>query len=136
MSEEILLRTYEPRDFQAIQRIHKENSLDFKFPNLNSGQFLVNKVLEVEGQTRASYALKVTAESYLWLDRSGWTDAAGRWATVKALDKEVTETAASLGIDSLTLCLPPGYERFGKRIRTLGFNEIRPDWTVFTKEIQ
>ena len=132
MSVEI--RSYMPSDLSALQRIHDENALDFKFPNLNSGQFLVNKVLEVEGQARASYALKVTAESYLWLDRSDWTDPAGRWATVKMLDKEVTEAAADLGIDNMMLCLPPGYQRFGKRIKSLGFVPIRKDWAVYAKE--
>ena len=131
---DILVRSYGPSDLQAIQNIHKENSLDFQFPDLNSGKFLVNKVLDVDGQVRASYALKVTAEGFLWLDRSAWTDSAGHWATVQALDKEATEAAAGLNIDSLVVCLPPRYERFGKRIKSLGFEPIRDGWTVFNKE--
>jgi len=131
---DIQIRNYTPSDLQAIQRIHEQNGIDYRLPALN--RFPVNKVLDVDGMIRASYGLQHTVEAHLWLDSEAWTDAEGKWAAVKALDKEVTEDAASLGVSSIVCCVPPGYERFGRRIRGLGFKEIRPDWTVFTKEIR
>jgi hypothetical protein len=133
---DLVIRSYTPEDFSAIQRIHEQNRLDFKFPNLNAGDFLVHKVLELDGQARTSYALRVTAETYCWLDRSNWTDAAGKWATIKALDKEATESASSLGITNMMCCVPPGYERFGRRIKDIGYEPLRSGWRVFTKETQ
>jgi hypothetical protein len=130
----ISIRNYTPSDLAAIQRIHEQNGIDYRIPDLN--KFPVNKVLSVDGRIRASYGLQHTVEAHLWLDKESWTDAAGKWAAVQALDKEASEDAATLGVSSSFCCIPPGYERFGRRIKELGFREIRPDWTVFTKEIQ
>ena len=130
------IRSYTPSDLEAIERIHKENKLDFVFPNLNSPLFMVNKVLVVDGVPRASYALRMVAEVNLWQDRSDWTDAEGKWMAIKALDKEATEAAADLRLDGITCFLPPGYERFGRRISGkdgLGFTQDRPGWTGYSK---
>jgi hypothetical protein len=126
-----LIRSYHPSDLSAIQRIHEQNGIDYRLPNLN--KFPVNKVLEVEGEVRASYGFQHTVEAHLWMDRSGWTDAEGKWLAIRALDKEATEAAVDLGIDSMLCCVPPGYERFGKRIKDIGYNKLRPDWVVYTK---
>ena len=66
-----IIRSYQLGDAEQIQKIHDENKLDFKFPNLNSSLFTVNKVLEVEGVVRASYALRMVAEANLWLSTRG-----------------------------------------------------------------
>jgi len=132
-----IIRSYQLGDAEQIQKIHAENKLDFKFPNLNSSLFTVNKVLEVEGVVRASYALRMVAEANLWLDRSDWTDPRGHWLTVKALDKEAVAAASGLGIDAVQCFLPPGYEKFGKRISGkdgLGFTKC-PQWDYYAKFI-
>ena len=95
MSVEI--RSYCPSDLEAIKRIHEASGLDYRFPNMN--QFPVHKVLEVEGTLRVAYGMRHAVECYLWLDSSGWTDAAGKWAAIKALNREATEAARDLGID-------------------------------------
>ena len=127
------IRNYLPSDLEAIQRIHEANGIDYQLPNL--GGFPVHKVLEVDGEVRASYGLQHTLEAHLWLDPSSWTDAAGKWATIKVLDKEANDTAANLGFESTFCCVPPGYERFGRRLKDLSFTKIRPDWAVYTKRI-
>jgi hypothetical protein len=129
MSAEI--RSYKPSDLQAIQKIHDANGIDYKLPNLD--KFPVNKILEVDGKVRASYGMQLTLEAHLWLDKTGWADAESKWLTIKALDKEANEAAAVIGLESALCCLPPGYERFGKRLGDLGFTKIRPDWAVYTK---
>ena len=127
------IRNYTENDLAQIQRIHEANGIDYRLPNLS--RFPVNKVLEIEGKVRASYGMQQTLECHLWLDPSSWTDAAGKWATIKVLDKEATESADNLGFNSSCCCIPPGYERFGRRLKDLGFNKIRPDWAVYTKRI-
>jgi len=125
------IRSYTPSDLEAIRRIHEENGIDYRLPNLN--RFPVNKVLEVEGKVRAAYGMQVSLEAHLWLDKSGWADAESKWLTIKTLDREANEAAARLGFDSVLCCTPPGYERFGRRLKDLGFTKIRPDWAVYTK---
>ena len=120
-------------DLEAIQRIHEANGIDYQLPNLAG--FPVATVLDVDGKVVAAYGLEHTLEAHLWLDKSGWTDAAGKWLAIKALDKEATRCAASLGYDSALCCVPPGYERFGRRLKDLNFTKIRPDWAVYTKRI-
>jgi hypothetical protein len=129
MSAEI--RSYMPSDLAAIQKIHAANGIDYPLPNLN--KFPVLKALEVEGKVRAAYGMQMTLECHLWMDRSSWSDAEAKWLTIKALDKEANEAAAGLGFDSVFSCVPPGYERFGRRLKDLGFTKIRPDWAVYTK---
>ncbi len=134
MSVEI--RSYCPSDLEAIKKIHEENKLDFAFPDLNSSLFTVNKVLLTEGEVRASYALRMVAEVNLWLSKESWTDAEGKWLAIKTLDKEVMEASKTLGLDGITCFLPPGYERFGRRISGkdgLGFRADRPGWSGFSK---
>ena len=129
MSVEI--RSYMPSDLQAIQRIHEQNGIDYRLPNLD--RFPVTKVLVEEDKVRSAYGMQMTLECHLWLDKTGWTDAEGKWLAIKALDKEANEDATGLGFDSVLCCLPPGYDRFGKRLKDLGFTKIRPDWAVYTK---
>lgn len=138
MSEEILVRSYHPSDFEAIKKIHDDNKLGYVFPNLNSPVFAVNKVLLTNGKVRASYALRLVAEANLWLDRSNWADAEQKWLTVKTLDKEAMTAAQDFGIDAVQCFLPPSYNRFGKRIsgeNGLGFTQDKSGWTGYAKFI-
>ncbi len=128
---EALIRSYVPSDLDAIRRIHEANGIDYRLPNLS--EFPVNKVMEVEGKVRAAYGMQTTLECHLFLDRSSWADAEGKWLTIKALDREANAAAASQGFDTACCCVPPGYERFGRRLKDLGFEKIRPDWAVYTK---
>ena len=131
MSDETLIRSYCPQDLAAIQKIHDANGIDYRLPNLNT--FPVLKALEVEGEVRAAYGMQMTLECHLWLDKTGWSDAEAKWLSIKELDREANEAAAGLGFESVFCCTPPGYERFGRRLKALGFSKIRPDWAVFTK---
>jgi hypothetical protein len=122
----IKIRNYTSSDLAAIQRIHEANGIDYRLPNLV--EFPVNKVLEVDGEVRASLGLQRAYEAHLWLDPSNWTDAAGKWAAIKVLDQEATR-----GVSGVLCCVPPGYERFGRRIKDLGFAPLRDGWTIYCK---
>ena len=125
-----IIREYSSSDLAAIQKIHEDNGIDYCLPNLSN--FPVHKVMEVDGVVRASYGMQMTLECHLWLDKT-WADPESRWLTVKALDEESNEAASTLGFDSVLCCLPPKHDRFGKRLKDLGFSKIRPDWAVYTK---
>ena len=135
MSEETTIRSYIPCDLEAIKKIHESSGLNYKLPSMS--QFPVMKVLEDEGSMRAAYGMRHVVECYMWLDKSGWADAEQKWLAIKSLDREATEAARDLGIDSIVCCVPPSMKRFGRRISNkedgLGFTEIRPDWVVYTK---
>jgi len=132
-----MVRDYTEADFTAIKQIHEQNKLGFKFPNLNSAVFPINKVLEVDGTVRASYALRLVAEVNLWLDKSNLTDAAGKWAAIKQLDNETSKEASYTGLDALQCFLPPSYGRFGKRITDkkdgLGYIKDSSGWQGYGK---
>lgn len=129
------IRSYLPSDLSAIQRIHADSGINYKLPSMD--QFPVFKALEVDGIVRAAYGMRHTVESYMWLDKSGWADAEQKWLSIKSLDKDATDAAKDLGITNIFCCVPPGMERFGRRISDkqdgLGFNKIRPDWGIYTK---
>ena len=129
MSVEI--RSYCPSDLEAIKKIHEANNIDYRLPDLN--KFPVLKALELDGKVRAAYGMQMTLECHVWMDRSGWADAEAKWLSIKVLDQEANEAAAGLGFESVLCCTPPGYERFGRRLKDLGFSKIRPDWAVYTK---
>ena len=138
MSDDILVRSYHPSDFEEIKKIHEQNNLDFGFPKLDSAMFPAHKVLLMNGEVKASYALRIVTEANLWMARDSWTDAAGKWAAVKLLDRETTEAAAVQGFDAVQCFLPPGYERFGQRIcgkDGLGFSPDREGWQGYSKFI-
>jgi hypothetical protein len=81
----------------------------------------------------------MVAEVNLWIDRSKWADSEAKWLSVKALDRESMEAAKDYGIDGVQCFLPPGYERFGRRISDkkdgIGFTQDRPGWTGYGKFI-
>jgi hypothetical protein len=126
-----IIRSYVPSDIIAIRKIHDANGIDYRLPNFS--RFPVHKVLEVDGEVKATYGMELTLECHLWLDNSAWADAEAKWLTIKTLDKEANKAAASVGFDSVLCCTPPGYERFGRRLKDLGFSKIRPDWGIYTK---
>ena len=132
-----IIRSYVPSDIIAIRKIHDANGIDYRLPDL--GKFPVSKVLEVDREVRAAYGMQMTLECHLWMDRSSWCDAEAKWLSVLSLDKEANEAAASVGFDTAFCCVPPGYERFGRRISSpkgLGFKPIRDGWKIFCKSTE
>lgn len=133
----VLIRSYVPSDLEEIKKIHESSGLDYSLPNLNSPYFLVNKVLEIEGKLKAAYGMRAFVECYLWMDKGNWADAEQKWMAIKALDKEATEAATAIGIDDIACYVPPGLERFGRRISNpkdgLGFKKDRAGWVSYTK---
>lgn len=131
-----MIRDYKPEDFEAIQRIHEQTGIDYCMPDINSPLFLVTKVLEVEKIVRAALGMYIQCEAYLWLDKSDWASPEEKFQAIKELDKETMDASWLKGIDCCVLYLPPGMDRFGKRLeQDFGFTRPREGWLAFSKSI-
>jgi len=128
------IRDYRPEDFESVKAIHEASEIDYKMPDLNSPLFLVKKVLEVDGVVRAAYGLRIQVEAYLWLAKGDWAKPREKMDYVKELDTVSTLAAWMEGVDDCVVYVPPGMERFGKRIEEeLGFSKPRSGWQAFSK---
>lgn len=129
-----LVRNYTPKDFEAVKAIHESTQIDYSFPDLNSPLFMVKKVLEIDGIVRAVLGMRLELECYLWMDNSDWANPEEKLIAVNILDREGMEDAWLNGIDDAVLYLPPGMERFGKRLEALGFKQPRQGWMAYSKK--
>lgn len=140
-----MIRNYEPKDFEAIKRIHSESGLPYQLPTMNvktpTGEikqaplWLVTKVLEVDGVVRAALGSWIQVELYFWIDKSDWTDPEGKLLAAKVLEKAVMEEVWLKGVEHAALWLPPNMDRFGKRlVDDFGFDKIEDGWTVYAKQ--
>ena len=120
-------------DLDSIKRIHAASGIDYSFPSLVHPLFLVTKVFEVEGVVRAAGGAYLQAEVYLWLDQSDWATPEAKLAAIHALDESVIHELWLRGIDCAVLWLPPGMERFGERLKDMGFEKDRDGWVTFSK---
>lgn len=128
-----IVRDYTPADFEAVKAIHEQTQIDYKLPNLSSPLFLVKKVLEIDGVVRAMLGMRIEAECFLWLDSSNWADPEEKLVVIEILDREGMAEAWIKGVDDAVLYLPPGMERFGKRLEKLGFTKPRDGWVAYSK---
>ena len=128
-----LIRDYRASDLKQVKAIHEASGIDYKLPDLSSPLFLVTKVLEIDGIVRACGGGYLQIECYLWLDKSDWADPEQKLMAVQALDRSVMHEAYLRGIDCACLYLPPGMDRFGKRLEDLGFTRDREGWVTYSK---
>jgi hypothetical protein len=134
VSDAAVIRDCRPSDLPAIRKIHEATQIDYAFPDLTSPLWIVTKVVEVDGVVRVAAGMYVQAETYLWLDKSDWGDAEQKMVAIKALDKEVMQSTWLKGVECAVLWLPPGMERFGKRLtQDLGFTRDRDGWVSYSK---
>lgn len=130
-----MIRDFKVEDLPEIELLHKEMNLDYALPNLGSPLWVVTKVVEVDGKVRAALGAWIQVELYLLLDQSAWADPKQKLETIKELDRETMDDLYWLkGVDQACLYLPPGMERFGRRLeKDFGFTRCR-DWAVYAKQ--
>jgi hypothetical protein len=132
----MLLRDYQPSDFNAVKAIHEKTQIDYSFPDLSSPLFLVTKVIEDEsGIVRACGGAYIQCEVYLWMDPGDWADPSDKFTAIQALDGAVLHDAYLRGINCAVLWLPPGMERFGERLEQMGFSKDRDGWISYSKRL-
>ena len=134
MSDGAVVRDYTAADFSAVKAIHDATEIDYQFPDIGSPIFLVKKVLEVDGVIRMALGAYIQVEYYLWADKTDWADPDQKLAAIRALDIEVSHEAWLQGVDQCVLWLPPGMERFGKRLtEDFGFHKDRDGWVTYSR---
>lgn len=132
----VVLRDYQPEDFERVKEIHDASQLDYELPNLSSPLFLVTKVYEVDGIVRACGALYLQLECYLFLDKSDWAGPEDKFDAIKELDIATMAEAWLKGIECCVLWLPPNMGRFGERlVEDLHFTKDRDGWISFSKHL-
>ncbi len=119
-------------DFPAVQAMHEEMGLDFQFPNLRNPLFFVKKaVCDDSGRVLAVCCLRLTAETYLWLDQS--QNARGKMDAINALQPPILAAAWANGLDEIEARIYETVEtRFQKRLNQLGWVKNRSGWHPWT----
>ncbi len=128
-----LVRNYEPSDFERVKEIHEASQIDYRLPDFSSPLFLITKVFEWDGVVRMFGGSYLQAELYLIADLSDWATPQERMEAIRELDKQGMEALWLRGIDRAVLWLPPGMERFGERLKDLGFEKSRDGWVTYSK---
>src|SRR5579885_737606 len=117
-SQGTIIRDYvHETDFEAVKKIHDSTEIDYQMPDLSSKLWLVTKV-----------------ELYLWMDKSDWASPEEKHLAIKLIEEETLNEAWLRGVDQAVLWLPPGMERFGKRLETdFGFTPDRDGWKSYSR---
>lgn len=126
-----------PLALECIKDVHRASGFDYQFPkDFSTPLFPVRRVAtDDSGRFIAAFALKVEAETYLWMD-SSYGSPETRWQAVQALNSDMVERARTIGFDQTHCVLPPEIaERFGKRLQELGWIPARP-WPFYVLQVR
>jgi hypothetical protein len=129
----MLIREYTDADLSALRRLHAEQGMPYAFPDLSNPLFLIRVVAEQDSRVVAAAFLRLTAESYLLLDRAAGSPRE-RWEALLLLHETVRGCATRAGLDDVHAWLPPGVARsFSRRLTRLGWT--RESWPSFSRTI-
>lgn len=126
-----------PLALETIQEVHRASGFDYQFPkDFATPLFPLRRVATDDaGRFVAALALKVEAETYLWMD-SRYGSPETRWQAVQALNSDMIERARVIGFDQVHCVLPPEIaQSFGKRLEELGWVESRP-WPLYVLQVR
>jgi len=127
-----LIRDARPEDIDDIARIHQRMGLDYKMPNLESPLFLIQKVVERNGKVIAASALRLEAETYLWLSPD--LDALDKVEAMRGMQPAIVQDAWERGLDNLVCWIPEEVEKkFRRRLKTLGWQRDREGWHSWSR---
>jgi hypothetical protein len=130
-----IIRNYQPKDFDAIKRIHEQSQLDYKMPAIDARLFIVKKVLEVDGVIRQAVGFRLEVETYLWSDSSDWALNEEKFLGLQALQAESMHDLMTKGIDTAVCWVPEkGDKFFAKRMAQLGWEKDRPNWISWSRK--
>ena len=127
-----MIRDFKAEDFPAIRMFHVESGIDYQMPDLNAPLFPVRKVAEVEGQVVGALALRLCAETFLWLDQQRRPQE--KLQVMKDLQTSVLAEAWKNGLDEISASVPS--IGFDKRLRQLGWEKDRPGWNLWTRRTE
>jgi cytochrome c biogenesis protein ResB len=130
------VRDYDPiTDKDAIEKLHSDMGMDYKFPDIDRPLFIVKKVcLNDEGLIIGTELLRIQAEAYLMLDLS--LGAKAKVEAIEALSREVEASAWKVGIDDLVAYIPESISnKFSRLLSKLGWGKARDGWVTWVREI-
>lgn len=124
-----MIRDYQGQDFGQVAGFHADSGIDYRMPDLDSPLFPIKKVSEVNGQVVGALALRLCAETFLWLDRQRRPQE--KLQTMKELQAAVLADAWKNGLDEIHAAIPPiGFDR---RLKQLGWEPDRDGWVLWTR---
>ena len=136
------VRDADVNDLPAVRQIHLRMGMDYRFPEIDgetgdiSPLFLVRKVkTDASGKVVAACFLKVSAETYLWLEPE--ISAQAKMQAMLEMQPEVLSEAYRKGLDDIEARIPETVERrFLKRLQKLGWVRNRPGWFPWSRATQ
>lgn len=112
-----------------IISIYKQQGFDYNIPDLSSPLFLVKKVREVNGRVVAAMCLRITAETFLFVE--GSPVAKGR--SIEELQPAVDREAYDKGLADYICVIPPEISAsFTPVLERMGWSRDR-DWPMFSR---
>jgi hypothetical protein len=128
------VRDYTKADKDAVEQIHRDMGMDYKFPNLDSKLFIVKKVYVDNGEIIGAEFLKVQAEAYLMLKPG--LDTLEKTKVIAKLSKFAELQAYTKGIETIAAYIPEEIsKKFAKRLTLLGWDTARKGWTTWFREL-
>lgn len=124
----------EADDLPAVEALHARMGMEYRQPDLNSPLCVARTVVEVDGTIVAAGALRLEAESYLWLEPDLTPHA--KLAAMALLQKAVLKAAWKAGLDTLTAWIPETVEtKFRRRLKQLGWSRDREGWHSWSRTV-
>lgn len=130
-----MVRDFRPEDISALEAMHREQGIDYRFPDLRSPLFFVKKVREAGGRIDSALVLKLCAETSLLLgNMPGRSGPQSKMAAMHELQQAVLSEAYGRGLDEIHAAIPE--MGFDKRLVELGWSRDRPGWNLWTRSTQ
>jgi hypothetical protein len=127
------VRSYRPEDVLALEAIWERQGLAKDFPPLDAPDFLVTQVVEDEGRIVAAATARQTIEPFIFVDRQkGHSSPHRRWKAVQILEAELGAALNKKHFYESHVFVDPQMANFGKRLMSLGWNEML--WKCYAKE--
>jgi hypothetical protein len=126
-----MIREYEPRDLEALKRIHSRSGLPTScMPDLQSNLFCVKLCAEKSGQVVQAGFIRLIGEAFVLVDHT-CENPGERWKTLTDLTMRALAEAHIAGLESVSAWIPPEVEKsFGPRLMDLGW--IKSPWQSYT----
>lgn len=126
------VRVMESRDVRGVEQMHEDMGLDYQMIDLESVP--AKAICEHDGKMVGAIALKLQAETYLWLEKSA--SPREKWDAIRMLQKEIVRQAVRIGIGQLVAYVPDCVGcLFAKRMKMLKWMQARDGWRAWTLEL-
>lgn len=126
-----MVRDYREEDAEAVKEIHASQGFAYTTPDFANPLFLVKKVREVDGRVVAAMCLRLTCETYLFVE--GSPEAKGR--SIMELQPEVLREAYEKGLSDVVCVIPPEIaESFAPVLERMGWSKDR-DWPMYSRGV-